>query len=361
MKQGLCAFSTAVFAVILLLPGCSSKKNTISPEFTDIVESVYASATIAAADQYMVIAPVTGLLEANLVQEGDSVTAGQVIARIDNTNPALNAENARLAMELSRRNLNNLDEIAAQIQTARRQLVQDSVNYTRQQELWRQEIGTRAQLESRQLAWEVSKNTVRALQVRYNQTRIQLLTAEQQAANTAAITARSSNDFVIRSLIAGRVYTLNYKPGEMVVPQQPVAMLGRAGQFILKLEVDEVDIARLKPGQKALVSMEAWQGKVFEARISRILPNMDSRSQTFRVEAEFMQQPPALYPGMSAEVNVVISEKKNAMVIPLDYLKGGDKVYTAQGKKTVKTGLRSLEKIEILEGISKETELKKPE
>jgi len=354
------SYSVLIFGLILL-PSCKSKKNPILPETTDIVESVYASANIASADQYAVYSLMSGLLSANLVKEGDTVVAGQIIAQLDNANPSLNAQNARLALELSNRNLGNLDELSAQLKTARNQQQLDSNNFLRQQELWAQNIGTKTQLESRQLAYEASRNNLNALQTRYRQTRIQLLLARDQAQNNVNITARSSNDFSITSKINGRVYALNYKPGELVVPQQPIALVGRSGQFILKLEVDEVDISKIKLGQVALISMDAFPGKVFEGKISKILPNMDPKTQTFKVEAEFVDLPAALYPGLSAEVNIVIHKKASALVIPLEYLKNGDIVITNEGEKKVKTGFRSMDKIEILEGINKDTELQKPE
>lgn len=349
------------FTPLLITVSCSGSKSRIKPEEQDIVESVYASAMVKSADQYVVYSPVSGLLQANLVKEGDTVLAGQTIAQIENTNPGLNAENARLALELAQRNMGNLDELQSQISTAERQYTLDSVNYDRQAELWRQNIGTKAQLESRQLALAASKNNLQSLRTRYRQTRIQLQLAKEQAENAYAMTTKSSNDFSITSKINGRVYMLNYKVGELVVPQQPVALIGRAGQFMMELTVDEVDITRVFGGQKIVISMDAYPGKVFEGIVSRILPNMDVRSQTFKVEAEFVDVPPSLYPGLSAEVNIVINKKSHALVIPLEYLKSNDTVVTKEGEKKVKIGLRSLDKVEILEGIDKNTELIKPQ
>ncbi len=309
----------------------------------------------------MVFAPVSGILQSNLVKEGDSVTAGQIIAQIDNANPGLNAENARLAMELANKNLGNLDEIAAQVATTRKQFQLDSANYFRQKSLWEQNIGSKSQLDARQLAYEASRNALKAAQTRYRQTSIQLNLAREQAANNVAITSKTSSDFAITSKINGRVYNLNYEPGELVVPQQPVALIGRSGQFLLELQVDEVDVSRVKLGQKVLITMDAFQGQVFEAQVSRIVPNMDPKTQTFLVEAEFVKMPPSLYPGLSAEANIVVSKKSGALVIPLEYLKNDGTVITKNGPVKVKTGMRSIDKIEILEGLDKNTEILKPE
>lgn len=103
------------FITFAVFQSCSSNKKPVSAEITDIVESVYASATIKAADQYTIVTPVSGVLLQILVHEGDSVSEGQVIARIENANPLLSAENARLALEQARNNKAGLDELRSQL------------------------------------------------------------------------------------------------------------------------------------------------------------------------------------------------------------------------------------------------------
>ncbi|MCC7299400.1 MAG: efflux RND transporter periplasmic adaptor subunit [Bacteroidia bacterium] len=339
---------------------CKGKKTGIFPEKKEIVESVYASATIKANNQYSSISPVSGILLANMVNEGDSVSIGQIIAKIENTNPALNTDNSRLALEQARRNLAGLDEITAQLSTARRQLSLDSANYYRQKELWANNIGTKVQLESRQLAYDASKNQVKALNTRYNQTRSQLSTAMSQAENNYNISSKNSGDFNITSRINGRVFALNYKPGELVGPQKAVALLGNAEKFILELTVDEIDIGRIQLGQKVILGMDAYRDQVFEGKVTKIYPNLDTKSQSFLVEAEFVNGPPTLYPGMSAEASIVIQSKQNALVIPSNYLIDDSKVLTEDGEVPVKIGIRSLDMVEIISGIDEKTKLLKP-
>lgn len=356
-------FEKSWFVIVLCslaVGACKGKKEGITAERKTIVESVYASATIKAADQYAAIPPVSGILLENLVKEGDMVTVGQVLAQIENTNPGLNADNARLAYDQAKSNLKSLDELEAQLNTAKQQYRLDSTNYARQKALWADNIGTKSQLEARQLAFEASRNNVKALQIRYYQTRNQLNTAVSQAANNYAITSKSSGDFSVVSKISGKVYSLNYKPGELVTAQKPVALIGKASDFIMELTVDEVDISRIAMGQKVVVSMDAYRDQIFEGKVSKIYPNLDSRSQSFIVEAVFVKGPPTLYPGMSAEASIVQNEKPNALVIPLSYLTKDDGVITEDGEVGVKVGMRNLEMVEILSGIDEKTKLIKP-
>ena len=89
---------------------------------------------------------------------------------------------------------------------------------------------------------------------------------------------------------------------------------------------------------------------------------MNAKTRTFRIEAEFVQAPASLYPNLSAEANIVLSTKKNALTIPRNYLVNGNEVWISEKeKKAVKVGLMDYDKVEILEGIDAQTTLYKPE
>ena len=92
-----------------------------------------------------------------------------------------------------------------------------------------------------------------------------------------------------------------------------------------------------------------------------MIPIMDSRSRTFKVEARFTQRPPVLYPNLTVEANIVLRTKNNALTIPASYVVDGNFVLTGPQERTaVKLGARDLEKVEVLEGIGTNTELFKP-
>ncbi len=87
------------------------------------------------------------------------------------------------------------------------------------------------------------------------------------------------------------VYLLNYREGEFINIQNPVAIIGSNKDFILEMQIDEYDIMKISLGQKVLVTMDSYKGKVFEAKITKINPIMNQRSKTFLVESEFVQKP----------------------------------------------------------------------
>ena len=169
-----------------------------------------------------------------------------------------------------------------------------------------------------------------------------------------------TGDYVIRSNINGKVFQLNKEKGEFVNMQEAIAVLGDKQDFKLEMLIDEVDISKVMLGQKFLVTLEAYENKVFEARINRIAPRMDDRTQTFTVEASFVKSPPRLYMGLTGEGNIVINEKGKALVIPREFLQPGNKVDTDKGTITVKTGLSNWSYVEILSGLNEGDKIYKP-
>lgn len=120
----------------------------------------------------------------------------------------------------------------------------------------------------------------------------------ERAENNLRISRNTAGDLVIRSRSAGKVYRIMKEAGEMVSPQEPVAVIGDAENFIIELQVDEHDISRVSNGQKGLITMDSYKDQVFEAKVSRLIPYMREVSKTFTVEAILTKSPPQLYPNL---------------------------------------------------------------
>jgi len=353
-----------ILGFFFLATACGGKTETIRPEIRDITASVYASATVQPDSMYRVHAAVSGILDSNLVEEGDLVNSGAPLLQITDQTPKLSAENARLQMELARHNYQGpstpLQDLQAQIRTAELTYHDDSVNFRRQEKLWSQNIGSLATYENRKLAYQRSRNQLQQLRGEYQRLEEELRTKMIQAQNTYESSLVNTEDYTVRSTIQGKVYALYKEPGELVTPNEPLALLGSTDTFVVELLVDEVDVVRLQLGQRALITLDAYPEEVFETTLSKIYPQKDDRSQTFRVEARFEAPPEVLYPGMSGEANIVIARKSGVLTIPKSYLVGKDSVLTTEGMRGVVTGLETLDRIEVVSGLEADTELKKP-
>lgn len=87
----------------------------------------------------------------------------------------------------------------------------------------------------------------------------------------------------------------------------------------------------------------------------------DERNQTFTLEAVFDEAPIKLYPGLSGESNIIISAKKEVLTIPKEYLIDRNQVKTDDGIITIETGLQNMDYVEVVSGISVETNIYKPD
>lgn len=364
MSVKIARFLSLLSGILILNLACNDKQEYITPTIQDITESVYASVTIQPDSMYQVHAAVSGILEQYLVEEGQLAAAGTVLLRVTDRSPELTAENARLQLELATANYTGenspLKDLSAQIRTAELTFRDDSVNFRRQEKLWSQQIGSKAAYETRQLAYMRSGNQLAQLQSEYQRLENELRNRMEQARNSYASSRANSDEFTPRSTINGRVYALYKEPGEMVMPNEPLAMIGSPDTFVAEMLVDEVDVVRLKTGQTALISLDAYGDRVFEAEVYKIYPKKDERNQTFKVEARFKDPPETLYPGLSGEANVIIARREGALTIPLSYLAGKDSVLTPDGLRKVTTGLQTLERVEIISGLETGSRLLNP-
>lgn len=356
---------TVIFLAIILFSCSEEVENTISPEFKTITESVYSSVTIQPDSMYEVFSSVTGILDKQFVDEGDTITIGQPLFQITNNNPKLNTQNAKLAMDIARDNYKGenpmLTDLLNEVKLAQLKLANDSINFVRQKNLWNKKIGSKIDYDNRKLQYETSKNTVQTLQNKFTRTSIQLKQQYQQAINNYEASLSLTNDFTIESKIKGTVYAIEKKPGEIISAQQPIAMIGHSKNFIAELLIDEVDIIKVKESQIALITIDAYGKKVFKAKITKIYPQKNNRSQTFKIEARFVDVPKKLYPGLSGEANILISEKPNVLTIPKAYLVDDNHVKTENGLVEITTGLESLSLIEVLSGITEDDIIYFPE
>ena len=349
--------------VTIFVISCGEDKETVNPKKENITESVYASGVIKSNDQYQVFSPVNGIIQRIFVTEGDSIKEGAAILQVTNELAQLNVESAQLGVESASisANRDKLNELRANINFLKTKVQNDSILMERQRRLWDQQIGTRIELEQRELAYKNSIAAYDAAISRYRDLQTQINFATEQSRNNLRISKTAAGDFTIKSNMNGKIYSLLKNKGEMVNTQTPIAVIGGDGAFILELQVDEYDIGKIITGQKVLITMDSYKNEVFEAEVTRILPLMNERTRSFTVEAIFTKRPAALYPNLTTEANIVLQNKENAITIPRDFLVDDSLVILADGtKRKVVTGVMDFQKVEILSGLTTSDEIMKP-
>ena len=357
-------FISVIIFISISFSSCFHKIQKVKPTVESISESIYASGVVKSKNQYQAFATVSGVINGIFVSEGDTVKKGSPILAISSEIQRLNKENAALNASFTdfQANQGKLNEAKMLIDFSFNKMKNDSLIYFRQKSLWQQEIGSKAELEQKELAYQNSMTTYHSSILRYKDLKRQLSFTSSQAKKNLQISSSLKNEFILRSEIDGVVYSINKNIGEVVGPQTAICVIGDAHSFILEMQVDEYDIIKMRKDLRVQISLDSYKGEVYEARVSKIYPIMNERSKTFLVEAEFIHGPELLYPNISFEANIVLATKENAILIPRNYLVNDSLVIKSNGDRVVvKVGLKDYQKAEIVSGVTPEDELIEPQ
>ena len=193
--------------------------------------------------------------------------------------------------------------------------------------------------------------------------RARVLQAESALALARAQLAKT----VLRAPFPGVVAELKTELGEWItpappgVPIPPVIELIAPEEIYVSAPLDEVDVGKVRLGQPARITMDAFPGQGFPARVVRVAPyvlDIQEQNRTFEIEAEFDDPAFArsLVPGASADVEVILAAKDGVLRVPTSALMEGNRVLVVEGdrlvEKTVTTGLRNWEFVEVTGGLS---------
>lgn len=353
-----------VIVAFVSIASCKKKSDKIHPIKENITESVYASGLVKSENQYQVFSSANGIIKSILKKEGDTVHKGSELFVLSNDASRLNIEQAKISADYSSiaANAPKLNELQVQINIAKANLENEQSLLQKQTNLWNSGIGTKNDLDQRELSYKNAKANFNAANNRYSDLKNQLSLQENLSKKNLQISKNLNSDFIVRSEINGKVYKIMKEQGEMVNTQNPIAIIGATDNFLLSLQIDEYDISKVKIGQKVLVTMDSYKGNVYEATLTKIYPVMDERSRSFEVEAIFIKNPPALYPNLTCEANIIIEVKNSVITIPRNYLMNDNFVLTSKKeKRKVVTGLMDYRKVEIISGLSTDDYIILPE
>ena len=242
------------------------KKVTVeAAAFSEVPQDETYSATVQAYAVNNVVPQSGGRIRKINVEVGDYVYAGQVLAEMDR----LNLDQARL------------------------KLVNDSTELSRVRDLYKQGGVSQSDYEQLELAYNVSKSTY-----------------DNLVENT-----------VLRSPLSGVVTARNYDRGDMYGMASPIFVVQQITPVKILVGISEKDYTRIHRGDKVTLTVDAIPGRVFEGKVNRLHPVMDSSTHTFNVEVVVQNSDRALRPGMYARVNVVFEVRRSIVVSDTAVLK----------------------------------------
>lgn len=169
---------------------------------------------------------------------------------------------------------------------------------------------------------------------------------------------KPSEVVTIRSPVTGYVVALNVVQGDRVDPDRELFEVADLSRVWAIADVYERDLARVKPGLSAALTLDAYPGKRFDGRIDYVYPRLESETRTLPVRVALANAEGALKPGLFGIVEIGLPTKSGVTVPSEAVIDTGDRRYvfveTAAGHfdpRVVTTGERSGERVEILEGL----------
>jgi RND family efflux transporter MFP subunit len=326
------------------------------------VETVFASGVLEPEGKYNLTAQTDGYIVELRFDDGDTVQKDQVLAVIDNRSNEINSSSAGALLSIASRNASpegpTLKQAEQTLQFAKEKFAQDSIQYVRFQKLFQSNSVSKLELENTKLALDNSKTTYHNAEQNYKflkqQTEQQLLTQRSLSEVSSVMTGYNQ----IKAVVGGRVYKRMKQNGDFVRRGDVLAVIGSTNDLYAKLSVDETNINKVRVGQPVIVELNTSKDKTFRAAVTEIYPSFDEQTQSFYCKAVFTDKLDFKVSGTQLQANIIISEKKNALVIPKNYLGFGDKVKVkGKGEVDVKTGFVSSEWVEILDGLNEGDEI----
>jgi len=357
---------TSLLLLVTSLGTFSCKqKATIKPIQRDIVDAVFASGKAVSTNQYNITAYAEGYLDASWVSEGDKVKKSQPLFKLVNDVQQTQVNNALVNYRFAQTNLSEnspqLLQLQEQINQAMRKKQTDSINLNRYQNLIKTNAVAKSDYDKVLLDYQSDVSSINVLQKTMADLRHNLSLNEANTKARYQIQSQNNRFYTLFSETDGMILNIYKKNGDLVKKGETVANM-RSGKIVARLFVSEDDINRVQLNQTVLISLNTNKERIYKAIVSKIYPAFDETSQSFLVEAVFVEMPEALKDGTQLQANFIIGEKKNVWVIPTIYLLEGDSVLLTNTHKKIalKTGIKTLEWVEILGGITGEDVLDLP-
>ncbi len=358
IKYGLIILSIGILFFYYFGEEEHSTEITFSVVKGDVQKTVLASGALQAAEQVDIGAQVSGQIKSILVQEGQRVKKGDLLAIID---PRL----AETELKLAKAELENAE---ANLEARRINLKQLQADWERHQRLMQTHATTKKEAEEAKSRLDVAKAEIRIAQSNLDSARIKVEKAETELGYTEI---RSPLDATVISVFAQSGQTL------ATTQQVPVLMkLADIDTMKVNAKVSEADVIHIQAGAPVVFTLLGEPGYQFHGQLDavklapvHITDVTESANNAIYYYATFKVPNPQrkLRISMTAAVTIILDKRENVLTIPLSALGrmiAQDQYYVtvlrADGEKeqvAVKIGLKDEAKVEILEGLAEGDEV----
>jgi RND family efflux transporter MFP subunit len=339
VRAGAVIMAVLLSAAVSASVGCQKKEQTVQKERTinvrvwtsenrslrPFVESI---GTLNPYEVVTVSSELDGILKSIQVDEGSSITRGQVVAEIKETD-------YRLAVELA----------AAVLKQAEAGLANAKQEHQRKEALYREELVTKQQFDDVVAHLALDQGDL-------ERAKAGLDLAQEKLTKTK-----------IFAPMAGSVKEKKVTAGDYVRNGTFLISVIRTDLLKLSFSVTEKDVGRLREGQDVSFAVDAFPGREFRGQVKTIYPSLEEKTRSLQVEAVVTNADRSLKPGLFARVTLYTGSARSTVVTPITsilYDNSTTKLFVVEGdrakERKVKIGRKYGEFMEITEGL-KEKEI----
>ena len=295
----------------------------------DIVQTVVVSGRVESPRRVDIGSQVTGTVVEVPVDEGQSVRAGQLLVRLDDSEARAALEQARYAVTQAEARIAQLHVTTAPVaQQALRQAEASLDNaeraLQRNRELFARGFIGQAGLDDAQKARDIAESQwqsarVQAASARPGGTDDVLAQAALAQARASLKSAQAHLELMtIEAPADGVLISRSVERGNVAQPGKTLMVLSPAGATQLVVPVDEKNLNLLRVGQAALASADAYPNERFAATVAYINPGIDASRGAVEVKLDVPKPPPYLLQDMTVSVDIEVARRKAVLTLPAE-------------------------------------------
>jgi len=375
----------AIITVIAAGLGCSSEKlaeptvsvRVVPVKKTTIEQTVTSEAVLYPLAQSAIVPKISAPIKAFYVNRGSKVHAGQLLATLENRDLAAAAQDnqgsydqAQAAYMIATASTlpEEIQKAQGDTQAAKVALEAEQKLYDSRQDLYKQGALPRKDLDQAAVAltqaknqYELAQRHLDALMAVSKQQELKSAAGQLQSAKGKYLGAAAQLSYSeIRSPINGVVTDRSLYPGEMAAAGTPLLTVMDTSSVIARAHIPQDQAALLKIGDKATITIPGEEDPI-EGKVTVVSPALDPNSTTVEVWVQAKNPTGRLRPGTSVQISMLARAVQNSLVIPaaavLTAPDGSNYVMIAGSdnkahQKTVKTGIRQGDQVQILEGLA---------
>lgn len=375
-------------------PASSKIYSTEKVVKTNLEVTVEATGTISGADSVNVFSSITGVVEGMTVKEGDTIKKGDVFCKIDASTTQQEVKNAKISLASKKLELKSLENQLSSLYVKApidgkitKVFVEPGDDTSSVQSVYGGMAVMTAMDDTLEVTIPFSSSgkvaevyatvgkTVKKGDVLFkfddtsllNSISVKKLEIQQAEINLKEKEADLTKTTIIAPT-SGVVTALEVKNGEIVDDSKLMATITDTSKMQVTIPVDELDISKLKLGQKAKIKVDDIDGKVYDGVVEFISQKGETSNNITNYDVVVsISNPENLKIGMNANVTISIESKENVLAVPQEaIIEKNDKKYvmvsdssqkntnSAESKKLVEvqTGIKTTSMIEITSGLS---------